>query len=407
MNQHSPTEAFRLEAEPIAPPRVPLWLLALFVFSGTLAMHVFVPALPHAAIDLGVSPSAMQMTVSLYILGLAFGQLIYGPVSDRIGRRPTLIVGLLLYTVAGLGAALAPTAHALIFARLFQALGGCSGLVLGRAIVRDTCATQESARRLALLNVLVTAGPGVAPLVGTALADTLGWRFIFFALCGLGLADVLLAWKMLPETSRTASHESVGQLAHNYWKLVCSARFLGFSIGGGCATTSMYAFLAAAPFIFQRDLGRPSGETAVYLALLVSGFCLGSILSSRLIPHMRLSRLMVGANLISVAGALIFLAAVFTDTLNVPVTIVSMFMFCLGAGTAAPASLTQAISVNPLVIGSASGLYGFAQMAVGALCTALAGLGDDPALSAALVLAGAGVVSQIAFAVALRPTRQS
>src|ERR1700722_12601522 len=118
--------------------RVPLWLLALFTFSGTLGMHIFVPALPNAALDLGAGTAAMQMTVSLYIFGLALGQLVYGPLSDRFGRRPMLMAGLALYTAAGFAAALAPSANALIAARLLQAFGGCAGLVLGRAIVRDT-----------------------------------------------------------------------------------------------------------------------------------------------------------------------------------------------------------------------------------------------------------------------------
>ncbi|MFS2055590.1 MFS transporter, partial [Variovorax sp. CT11-76] len=130
----------------------PLWLLALVTFSGTLAMHIFVPALPIAARSLGAGIGEMQMTVSLYIFGLAVGQLVYGPLADRFGRRPVLLAGLSLYTAAGLAAALAPEVHALITARLFQAMGGCAGLVLGRSIVRDTAEPQEATRRLALMN---------------------------------------------------------------------------------------------------------------------------------------------------------------------------------------------------------------------------------------------------------------
>src|SRR5471032_611180 len=129
-----------------------LWLLTLITFSGTLAMHIFVPALPQAARELGASIGAMQMTVSLYIFGLAVGQLVYGPLSDRFGRRPILMAGIVLYTTAGFAAAFAPDVNTLIVARLFQALGGCAGLVLARAIVRDTAAPRETARRLALMN---------------------------------------------------------------------------------------------------------------------------------------------------------------------------------------------------------------------------------------------------------------
>jgi DHA1 family bicyclomycin/chloramphenicol resistance-like MFS transporter len=252
-----------------ARPWVPLWLLALFTLSGTLAMHIFVPALPVAAKDLGASNAAMQMTVSLYIFGLAVGQLVHGPLSDRFGRRPTLIVGLALYTVAGLAAALAPGAYSLIAARLFQAFGGCAGLVLGRAIVRDTAAPREAARRLALMNLMVTVGPGVAPLIGSAMASTFGWRSIFFLLCALGISNLLFAWRLLPETGAPASNKNALTLARHYRQLLGSGSFLGYSVGGGCATTAMYAFIASAPFIFENQLHRPAHEVGIYLAILV------------------------------------------------------------------------------------------------------------------------------------------
>ena len=183
----------------------PLWLLTLITFSGTLAMHIFVPALPEAARDLGASVGGMQMTVSVYILGLAVGQLAYGPLSDRFGRRPVLMAGLVLYALAGLAAAFAPDVHSLIVARLLQALGGCAGLVIGRAIVRDTALPQEAARRMAMMNLMVAIGPGAAPIVGGALASSLGWRSIFFALALLGIVNLLFSWRLLPESKAPAS----------------------------------------------------------------------------------------------------------------------------------------------------------------------------------------------------------
>ena len=385
-----------------ARPHAPLWLLAMITFSGTLAMHVFVPALPMAAADLGVGIATMQMTVSLYILGLALGQLFYGPVSDRFGRRSTLMVGLTLYTVAGLAAFMAPDAHALIAARLMQALGGCAGMVLARAIVRDVAAATEAARRLALMNLMVTLGPAVAPLLGTALALHFGWRSIFLLLGGLGVANLFLAWRLLPETAVPVTPGSGASLARNYLQLLRSPAFLGYAVGGGCATTSMYAFVAAAPFVFAQQLGRPAYEAGPYIALLVLGVWAGSILASRLVGRMPMRRLLIGANALSLAAAFALLAVVLTGQLTVAWVVGTMFLFTLGVGTAAPAALTQAISVNPQVIGSASGLYGFAQMAVGALCTALAGLGPNPALAAALVLSVASVLAQLSFWIATR-----
>jgi DHA1 family bicyclomycin/chloramphenicol resistance-like MFS transporter len=390
-----------LGAERAVRPHVPLWLLGLLTFSGTLAMHIFVPALPIAGAELGAGAAAMQITVSVYIFGLAVGQLIYGPLADRFGRRPVLMAGLVIYTLAGAAAGLAPGIDPLIAARLLQALGGCAGLVLARAIVRDTSAPTETARRLALMNLMVTVGPGVAPIVGGFVAETFGWRVIFVLLCLLGVGNFLFAWRLLPET-RQPMPGAGGSLARNYWHLLRSPAFLGYAIGGGCATTSMYAFIGAAPFIFVGEFHRPAYEVGLYLALLIGGVWIGSVIASRLIGRLPIGRLMVQANLVSVIAAAICLGALLLGLANVPLIVATMFVFTVGVGVAAPAALTQAVSVNPRVIGSASGLYGFAQMAIGALCTALAGIGGNPALAATLILTIAGVIAQAAFWMAQR-----
>jgi MFS transporter, DHA1 family, multidrug resistance protein len=379
----------------------PLWLLALLTFSGTLAMHIFAPALPRAARDFGVGASVMGLTVSLYIAGLAFGQLIYGPLSDRFGRRPALMGGLALYTLAGLVAAAAPTVPILIGARLFQALGGCAGLALARAMVRDTAPLSEAARRLALLNLMVTLGPGLAPILGGAMIATTGWRSILILLCVIGASLFVMAWRMLPETAPALEGVSAARLAADYRSLLRSPAFLGFAIGGGCATTSMYAFIAAAPFIFIEQLGRPPYEVGLSLTVAVVGVWLGSALASRLIPRIALHRLLVAANLVAVVAACAMLVFVIVGPFTVPALVTAMFFFTLGAGLAAPMALSEAISVNPRVIGSASGLYGFTQMAIGALCAALAGLGRNPALTTAIVLASAAIIAQVSFLIAL------
>jgi len=380
----------------------PLWLLTLITFSGTFAMHSFVPALPEAAHALGASLGEMQATMSVYIFGLAVGQLAYGPLSDRFGRRPVLMAGLVLYAAAGLGAAFASDAHALIVARLLQALGGSAGLVIGRAIVRDSALPHEAGRRLAVMNLMIVLGPGLAPLVGGVLAASLGWRSIFFGLALLGIVNLLFSWRLLPETRSADTTPRMSALARNYGRLLVTPAFVGFAIGGGCATTSMYAFLGASPFIFIQQLHRPGYEVGLYPAIVMAGVWLGTAAATRLIRRLPIDRLAVSANLLSVLASFVFLGAVLSNQLTVLLAIAPMFVFGIGVGIASPAALTQALGVNPTVIGSASGLYGFSQMGVGAICTALVGVGTNPALTTAVILVGAGVIGQVAFWFAMR-----
>ncbi len=378
-----------------------LWLLVLIVISGTLAMHMFVPALPDAARTFGASRSAMQMTVSIYILGLAGGQLVYGPLSDSMGRRPMLILGLALYTVAGFVAALSADVHTLVAARLFQALGGCAGLALGRAIVRDTSQSNDAVAKLAILNLMMMVGPGLAPLLGSGLSLIFGWRSIFLFLALLGGVTLMFTWYLLPETVRPIGNIKITTLASDYTLLLRSPSFMGFALGGGCATTSIYSFIAAAPFIVSSQLHRSLGEVGLYLSLLMVGMGMGNAITRHLVHRFTIERLLIVGNAVSVLSAIVLLVVTLASWLTIVSAIGLMFVFGIGAGTASPGALTKALSGNPTVIGSAAGLYGFIQMSVGALCTYMVGFGHNPTLSAAIVLTVTATLGQVGFWVAI------
>jgi DHA1 family bicyclomycin/chloramphenicol resistance-like MFS transporter len=347
----------------------------------------------------------MQMAISIYIIGLAVGQLVYGPVSDAFGRRPLLMTGLGLYAVGGVAAALAPGLRTLLIARLVQALGGCAGLALGRAIVRDTTHADTAVRQLALLNLMIMVGPGLAPVVGGALSAIAGWRAIFVLLAGAGLATLWFTWRLLPETSQPSGRFGVGVLLRDYRELLTSRTFVGFALGGGCATTSVYAFLSAAPFIFINELHQPVHMVGVYAGLMVLGMAVGNALTSRLAQSVPAARLIRIGNTLSLASALVLLAIVLTHHLAVLNAIGVMLFFTCGCGMTSPAALAKAVSVNPRLVGSASGLYGCTQMGIGAACTALAAVGRNPALAALTVMVTASVLAQFAFTVALRSER--
>lgn len=388
-----------------AKPRAPLWLLVLITISGTLAMHMFVPALPAAAQALGVDSAAMQRTISVYILGLAFGQLAYGPLSDGLGRRPLLLVGLALYTVAGLCAAFAGDVHTLVLARLVQALGGCAGLALGRAIARDGAGLEDAVRDLALLNLMMMVGPGFAPLIGSLISEHLGWRAIFWVLASLGAITLLCTWRLLPETSTPSGQVSLRALARDYGLLLRSPVFLGFAVGGGCMTTAIYAFIAAAPFIIGTELHRPLSEVGLYLGMLIIGMSVGNALTRRLIRTVSADRLLLAGAWLSILSALCLLAVVTAGLGSVASIVGLVSLFALGAGLASPAALSRALSVDAHLVGSAAGLYGFGQMAVGALCTWAVGFGQDPAFAAAAVLSAAALLGLTGFCLGMAARR--
>lgn len=382
--------------------RAPFWLLVAVTASGTLAMHILVPALPLAAQDLRVSPGAIQLAITLYLFGVAFGQLLYGPLSDRFGRRPALLVALIAYVGASIAAGLAPTLGVLAAARVIQALGGCGGLVLGRAVVRDSAGPGQAASRMASLTMVQSLAPGLGPAVGGYLGAWFGWRAIFAALTGLGAVTLAAALFSLPETAASRGVRAEGML-HAYVRLLGSRVFRDYMIGGAFTSTSFYAYLAASPFIFTHLLHRPAEEVGLYYLVVMAGVPIGSFAASRLARPARLALLLRVANGVSIAGAALFFAATVTGQLSVVTILAAMAIYSVGCGAVSPVALAGAIGTHPNSIGAASGLYGFSQMAFGALCTVVISVfSGSPALAASTVLLAATSLAQLAFRDAAR-----
>ncbi len=389
--------------DPILPRvRAPFWLLVAITASGTLAMHILVPSLPLAAADLNVSSAAIQLAITLYLFGVAFGQLLYGPVSDRFGRRPVLLVALTAYVLASIVAGLAPNLHVLLVARVVQALGGCGGLVLGRAVVRDGAAQGQAASQMALLTMTQSLAPGIGPAIGGYMGAWFGWRSIFAVLVGIGGATLLAAILTLPETAASRGVAS-GRMLTSYTRLLRMPNFRGFMLGGAFTSTSIYAYLASLPFIFTQMLHRPAQEAGLYYLAIMAGVPVGSFAASRLARHMPLWRLLRLSNATAIAGAAILFAVTVSGHLSVGGVILPMLLYSVGIGATSPIALTSAISAQPMMIGAASGLYGFTQMTFGALCTLAVGFWPgNPALTASAVLLGATLAGQVAFITAGR-----
>ena len=385
-----------------SPDRAPFVLVVAVTACGTLGMHMIVPALPDTARALGVSAGAIQLTITLYLIGLAIGQLLYGPISDRFGRRPVLLAGLALFTLAGLATAAAPGARTLVTARVVQSIGACAGLVLGRAIVRDSAAPDRAAARLALLTLVMSSAPAIAPVLGGYATAWFGWRAAFALLAAIGAATLLAAVLLLPETSALQASPRASLLLGSL-RLFRSRAFCGYVVGGACTTTSFYAFMAASPFILVDLLGQPTARVGLYYLLLMAGVAAGSLSANRLAGRIRTRLALRLANGFAIAGAAGFMLADLIGWLNVVTVIAPIVVFMIGAGMASPFALSGAVSVNPHAIGAASGLYGFTQMAYGALCTIIVEVWRPGSVFVvAAVLLVSAVLGQVTLSLAVR-----
>jgi DHA1 family bicyclomycin/chloramphenicol resistance-like MFS transporter len=385
--------------------RAPFALIVAITACGTLGMHLIIPALPDTARDLHVSPGAIQLTITLYLIGLAIGQLIYGPISDRFGRRPVLLGGLALFTFAGIATAAAPGALTLVVARVLQSIGACAGLVLGRAIVRDSAAADRAAAQLAMLTMVMSMAPAIAPVLGGYATAWIGWRAAFALLAIVGSVTLLLAVLLLPETNRAQTGTRASMLVGSL-RLFRSRAFCGYILGGACTTTSFYAFMAASPFILVDLLHQPTERVGLYYLLLMAGVAVGSFTANRIAGRVRVQFALRLANSLAIAGAALFLAADLTGMLSVTTVIAPVVLFMVGAGMASPFALSGAVSVNPHAIGAASGLYGFTQMAYGALCTVIVEVWHPGSvLTVAVVLLGSALLGQAALSLAVQTTR--
>ncbi len=366
------------------------------------------PALPVAARNLDVSSGTIQLTLTLYLIGLAGGQLLYGPLSDRIGRRPALLGGLVLYAAGSLACAAAPGVASLIVARVVQAIGGCSGLVLGRAILRDVSSPREAAAKLALLNLFQSVAPASAPLVGGLLATFLGWRAIFLLLATIGLVTLAATLRTLPETNQARSTGGgLGSMLRSYRRLLGLPEFRALAIGGACSTTCFFAFLSAAPFIFTGLLRRPPAEIDFYFVIPIIGFSIDSFVANRLVRRVDPLRLMLVTSAIATTGAALFAGLEAGGHLTVATVLASILVFTIGSGTVSPMALSTAIGVQPGMIGAAAGLYGFCQMGYGAICTLVVSQWhENPAEGAAVVLLGSTATGFVALWLGVRAIRR-
>ncbi|MDU9405253.1 multidrug effflux MFS transporter [Pseudomonas sp. zfem004] len=376
--------------------RTLLILGALSAF-GPLAIDFYLPAFPAMAHGFATDEKHVQTTLAAYFLGLSLGQLAYGPVADRFGRRIPLLFGVGLFTVASLACAYAPTLDSLIVARFVQALGGCAGMVLSRAIVSDKCDAVASAKVFSQLMLVMGLAPILAPMLGGVLVNVAGWQSIFLALSLFSGVCLLAVGLGLPESLPThVPRQPLSGALRQYLRLLADRAFVGHALTGGIAIAGMFAYIAGSPFVFIKLYGVPPEHYGWLFGSNAAGFILMAQVNARLLAKRGPAFLLARAVWLYLAAALVLLAVAALHPAALWPLLVPLFVCISSLGCIIPNASACAMSGQGARAGSASALMGCLQFSVAAGAAALVGvLHDGSAVPMALVisLCGALVVS--------------
>lgn len=392
---------------PIANPQRLIVLLAALVAFGPLSIDMYLPSLPLIAADLGASESQIQMTIGVFLAGLCIGMLLYGPLSDRFGRRRLLLGGIVLYMLASLGCVLAAGAGQLVFWRTLQAFGGAAASVLARTIVRDLFPLADAARMLSLMHLVTMIATLIAPLAGGYLILVAGWRVIFIVLLVLaGLCLLFVAWK-IPETHPAhARGVSIGIAFRAYGHIVLQPQALGYILCMGLSFGGMFAFITASPFVYIQYFGVSPQHYAWLFSLNIAGIMIITLLNARLVTRFGPQRLLLlGAGIAAFSGlGLALFGGNGIGGLSVIAACLVCFISVTGLlGANCVASL---LARFPGQAGAAAGLAVALQFGLGTVCSALvSALHDGSPLPMSLVIGSAGIGSLLALLLTRLPER--
>lgn len=350
-------------------------LLALLTAVGPVSTDMYLSSLPDIGRQLNASPAQVQLTLSVFLIGFAVGQIVYGPVSDRYGRRPVLIVALLIYASACLICTFARNIEMLIAARGLQALGGAGGVVLARAVVRDLYSGARAGRELSLMGAIMALAPVVAPPIGGLLQTAFGWRANFFVALAVGLGSAALVWWVLPETLRHRAPEPVSPASMlRVYRAI--SRHRGFLAHLGMLAASyagLFAWISGSPFVLQDLYGVSPFGFGIAFSLACLGFMLGASLATRLVVRIGLGRTMGFGALALASGGLTMTAALALGIASVPLLVLSTAIYLFGIGLVLPQAMAGALTPFPDHAGAASSLMGFVQQVCAAVIGTIVG----------------------------------
>lgn len=356
----------------------------LFILGGLsalapLSIDMYLPAFPAMASSLNTNISQVAFSLTSYFIGVSIGQLFYGPITDKYGRRKPLLLGLLVFFVATIGCALSPTIDWLIFMRVIMALGGCVGMVVSRAVVRDVFPVSETAKIFSTLMLIVGVAPILAPTIGTWVLSFSTWRVIFFVLGGFSLLLIISVYFLLPESGRVSSNTPLRlkTIVTDYRTVFYQRTFLYFSIASSIAMGGMFAYISGSSFVFMKLYGLTEANFGIVFSINAAGFIAGSQVNRVLLNKFSSLRIITGASrvLLLTVGAMLLTYTLGLLDVVILVTLLFSFLFCLGL--LVPNATAMALAPFKTTAGSASALIGFLQMVFGASLSALVGAIHD------------------------------
>ncbi len=399
------TSASQPQSKQATPWRL-LALLMAMTSIGPATLNILVPALPGLVTRLASDTGTVQLTLSLYLLSLAAAQLLLGPLSDRFGRRPVVLAGLTLSVVASLAAIAASSINALIMARVIQAVGASTGIVIGRAIIRDLYERERAAAMIGLVTTAMVIAPMISPLIGGILDTAFGWEAIFLFIAAFSGAVLLWAALVLPETRPASVAHRPGMLIEHWRALIGSAKFHGYVLCGALGSAPFFTFLGGGPHVVVTLMGRTSAEYGVWFAITSLGYMSGNFTASRLSQRFGLDAMILGGIAFELAGASLTALLVATMPKAGPAIIfLPQLVISYGNGLLLPNAIAGAISVRPQAAGAAAGMTGFAQMAVGAASAQIVSIalaGGSSAMPMAWQLVIVVVATAVAYGVLVR-----
>jgi DHA1 family bicyclomycin/chloramphenicol resistance-like MFS transporter len=385
---------------------VPGWLILIGAMSalGPFTIDMYLPGFPEIEREFG--DSGVERTMATYLLGLALGQLFYGPLSDRFGRKPPLYAGLILYVIGTVGCAFAMSMNMLMWMRILQAIGACSPLVIGRAVVRDRCEPQEAAKAYATLMLIVSLGPVVAPTLGGWVITALGWRAVFvFLACG-ALAIVVAMHLMLVE-SRDPAHVvplRFGTVVRSYARLFIDRQFLGYSCVGGFAMAGLFCYVTGSPIVMAEQYALTPQQFGWMIGLNGIAFMSASRWNIMSLRHSTPNQVLASAIWFPTLFTVSLTIASFALHLPLWIVIAAQFGFFLTVGRANPNVAALALAPHAREAGTASALLGAVQSFLGMLAgIAVAAFSDGTVFRLALLMAICAVLSLLSYFMARRP----